>query len=738
MKYRVLIFLSFLWLSGFPQNAGKKADQLRDTSKAQLKNIKLQEVVIKARRPLVEMGVDKTTVNVSAMISSASSNTLEVLEKTPGIVVDAQGNISMNGRRGVMVLIDGRQTYMSGPDLASYLKSIPGANLDKIELMDNPPARYDAAGNGVINIRLKKTRAGGLTGLVSSGYTKGRLPKSNQALNLNYNHKKVNVFANLGYNDDQNYTGNNNNRNYYNSNAELNSIVLLNTQEESRSEAVNVNLGVDYTFSEQTSVAIQFGTNESRRKGHVNSHSENYDVSALDSVGNGRVDFGNDRRNLTGNLTMLQKFGKSKSELSVEAGYLNYRNNGDASFRNDVLNPDAVLLRTEQIVYDLPNTMNIYTLRSDYLLPLKNKGNLETGLKWSRVKNDNQYDNYQVIGQEMIIDNSRSNHFIYTEDNLAAYISSQKNWKRWELKLGLRAEYTYATGVQLGNAEVSASSFSKKYMQLFPSLFVNYKLDTTATNSFAFSLTRRINRPNYHQLNPFVYYVDQYSYNSGNPGLNPQYQYRYELKYQHKQFLRIGLSYNHFTNSIFQTTNVVEGIYYSKPENISEGYMLLLSTWLSFDPAKWWNLSSDILLSRIGLKGQAYGEQFNPDTYVARLNLMNRLDLGKGWNAEFGGYYASRDMSGQAFTAGMIRANAGVQKKLWKDKCSIRLNMEDIFNSWKYVNRSIALKQANYFQTSRSDTQRVGLAFTYNFGNHLFASKRKVREDALNAEKSRM
>ncbi len=738
MKYTILIALSFIWLSGSAQNPGKKANQPRDTVRTQLRDIELKEVEIKAKRPLIELGVDKTTVNVSAMISSASSNTLEVLEKTPGVVVDARGQISLNGRSGVMVLIDGRQTYMSGPDLANYLKSIPGANLDKIELIDNPSARYDAAGNGVINIRLKKSRIGGFTGLVSSGYSRGSLPKSNQVLNLNYNYKKVNVFSNLSYNDDQNNSANSNSLNHYSSDAELKSTVLLNTDEKSRSKTMNVNQGVDYNFSDQTSLAFQIGNNESKRQGMVHSDSENYAVHDLDSIGRGLVDFVSDTRNLSGSLTMLQKFGRSKSELSIEAGYLHYHNDGDASVLNNVLNPDALLLRKEQIVYDLPNTMHIYTLRSDYLLPLKGNGNLEAGLKWSRVNNDNEFDSYQVMDQEMIIDNSRSNHFIYSENNLAVYVSRQRNWKRWEIKMGLRAEYTHANGEQLGNAEVSSTSFSKEYFKLFPSLFVNYKLDTTATNSFAFSLTKRINRPNYNQLNPFVYFVDQYSYNSGNPQLSPQYQYRYELKYQHKQFLKIGLSYNHFTDAIFQTTNVIDGIFYSKPENISEGYVLLLNTWLSFNPAKWWNLSTDILLSRMGLSGQAYGEQLNPNTYVARLNVMNRLDLGKGWNAEFGGYYASRDLNGQAFTAGMARANAGVQKKLWKDKCSIRLNMDDIFHSWKYENRSTGLKQANYFQTGQSDTQRIGLAFTYNFGNSLFASKRKIREDALKAERSRM
>lgn len=738
MKYPLLVFLLLAGLSGFSQSGDKKKVPSADSSKVQLKSIKLEEVAIKAKRPLIEMGIDKTIVNVSSMISAASSNTLEVLEKTPGVVVDANGNISLNGRSGVMVLIDGRQTYLSGPDLASYLKSVPGATLDKIELVDNPPARYDAAGNGLINIRLKKNRVGGFTGSANLGYVQGRLPRSNQSLNLNYNHKKINVFSSLSYSNDQNYSSDYYNRSYFNSDAALSSSVLLNTMEKSKSGAVNLNVGADYSISEHTSLGLQAGINGSKRKGLLDSYSQNYGINDLDSTGDGRIDFGNRRYNLTSNFTLIQKFGNSGKELSADAGYVRYGNNGDAWLQNNVFEPDGMLLHTDRFFYDLPNTMTGYTIKSDYVHPLKNKGSLEAGLKWSRVKNDNESGYYQVAGQDKTIDNSRSNHFIYQEDNLAAYLSGQKNWNRWGLKLGLRAEHTRANGVQLGNAEMSGSTFDKKYLQLFPSVFISYKLDTTATNSFSFSLTRRINRPNYHQLNPFVYYTDQYSYRSGNAELNPQYQYRYELKYQHKQLLRIGLSYNHFTNGIFQTTNVKDGVFYTRPENLNEGYMWLLNTGLSLDPTKWWNLNSDILLSKIGLKGQAYGAPLNPETYVARINLVNRLDLGKGWNTEFGGYYASRDLNGQAFTAGMIRANAGVQKKFWKDKGSIRLNMEDIFHSWKYENRSIALKQAYYFQTSQSDTQRIGISLTYSFGNELFASKRKNREDALNAEKSRM
>lgn len=159
------------------------------------KSTELEDKVVKTTRPLVEQEIDKTVVNVGSMISSATSNTLEVLEKTPGVTVGSNGEISLNGRGGVLVLIDGRATYMSAQNLASYLKSLPGSLLDKIELMDNPPAKYDAAGNEIINIKFKKSKVAGYTGNISLGYTQGKYARNNDAINLNYTHKKINILA---------------------------------------------------------------------------------------------------------------------------------------------------------------------------------------------------------------------------------------------------------------------------------------------------------------------------------------------------------------------------------------------------------------------------------------------------------------------------------------------------------------------------------------------------------------
>ncbi|RZM23692.1 MAG: hypothetical protein EOO88_25340 [Pedobacter sp.] len=396
-----------------------------------------------------------------------------------------------------------------------------------------------------------------------------------------------------------------------------------------------------------------------------------------------------------------------------------------------------MLSRTD-LLYDLPNYMTVYTVKSDYVHPLLNKGKLEAGLKWSMVENDYRNDAYRILDNQQMIDNTRSNHFRYTEGFAAAYVSGQKTWKQLGVQLGLRAEHTYGRGTQSGNAAVAGSSFDKQYTQLFPSLFINYKLDTVSANTLNISITRRINRPNYQYLNPFVLVRDQYSQSTGNPDIGPQHQFRYELKWQHKRLLRMAFSYNDFRNVIFQTTNVVNGIFITRPENVQRGYMFILHTGLSLDPAKWWNMNTEVSTVRLGLDGTAYGEQLNPKIYAVRINMINQFQFGKGWSGEFGGYYASRDLNGQTVTAGMIRANAGIQKKIWKDKGSIRLNMEDIFHSWKYENRSVSLRQAYYSQTSESDTQRIGLSFSYNFGNELFARKSRNRGNALDEEKSRM
>ena len=702
-------------------------------------DVALKEVTVKAKKPLIEQEIDKTIVNVESMISSASSNTLEVLGKTPGVTVDNKGEISLNGRGGVLVLIDGRSTYMSGQDLAAYLKSIPGGILDKIELMENPSAKYDAAGNAVINIRLKKNRIGGLTGSVSTAYSQGRYGRNNDALNLNYNRKKINLFGNIGYNNEKSYADDDFLRKFYSTENLLTSTIALTNNQITKSNSVNVNLGLDYAMSKQTTYGILLNINAGKRNGLLDYTSHTYDTNQqLHAINAGSTLTDDKRNNIGANLNFQHRFKKAGRELSGDINYLNYQSKGTQNLNIDNYLPDGMQTSNNKFLYLLPSGIHIYTLKTDYTHTLKNKAKFEAGFKSSIVDNDNIFNYFDVLGKLQTIDNSKSNHFKYQENINALYVNTQKSWKRVGAQLGLRAENTQAKGQQLGNEAVQGSTFTKSYIGLFPSLFISYKLDSLNKNTVSFSATRRINRPNYQLLNPFLFFRDQYTYSSGNAMLNPQYQYRYEVKYQYKEWLFMGLSYNKFIDVIFQTTQAVDNIFISRPDNIAQGYMYILNTTVNFSPVKWWYLSTTLRLSSLGLHGKVYTEALNPNAKIARLELNNYFTINKSWSAEFSGYYASKDLSGQTVTKGMYRLNADIQKKIWKDKGSIRLSFNDIFHSWVYQNRSISLRQAEYFQTNTTDTQRVNFALTYRFGKDTFARKRRHNDNAADAEKGRI
>ncbi len=702
------------------------------------KSMNLSGVTITAKRPMIEQGIDKTIVHVEAMISSATSNTLEVLEKTPGITIGINNDINLNGR-GATVLIDGRPTYMSGQDLAAYLKSLPGSVLDKIELMDNPPARYDAAGNAIINIRLKKNRMAGFTGNISLGYSQGRYARYNDAVNLNYNRKKLNLFANIGFNKERQYTSDLYDRTFYTSAGELSSVVSLSNSQVYKTRGSNINLGLDYAATPKTTYGVVLNFNGGKRNGNFIAAGNNYNKNdQLQGISAGSNTGGDTRRNGSINLSMVHKLNEKGRELSADINYLRYTTDGNQLLENFTFQPGGVLNEKARFQYLVPSSINIYTAKTDYVHPFKNKAKVEAGIKSSVVDNNNVVDYFDRMTEIPVMDYSRSNHFKYHENINALYVNGQKSWQRWSIQSGFRIENTNLHGSQLGNAVTSDSSFRKNYTSVFPSIYFSYKLDSAGDNTLNLLGVKRINRPNYQLLNPFVFFRDQYSYSAGNPVLNPQYQYRLELKYTHKQLFRTSISFNRFTNVIFQTTQAIDSIFITRPQNIAQGYMILLNAGLSLTPAKWWNLNLDVLLSHMGLNGKAYTENLVTNVYVARINLLNQLRFNKGWSAEFGGYYASRDLNGQAVTSGMARVNAAVQKKIWKDKASIRLAIDDIFHSWIYHNKSVGVKQAQYFQTTETDTQRLGLGFTWRFGKSTFARKSGHNDNASDEEKGRV
>ncbi|HET6225597.1 MAG TPA: outer membrane beta-barrel protein, partial [Bacteroidia bacterium] len=459
----------------------------------------LSGVSVSARKPLIEQKIDRTIVNVEAAVTNVGTSALEVLEKSPGISVDKDGNISLKGKQGVQVYIDGRPTYLGGTDLANYLRSLSSNQLDQIEIMTNPPAKYDAAGNsGIINIKTKKTKQFGYSGNLSSTWSQGRYPKVNESFNFNYRKNKVNLFTTLGYNNRKNFQDLDIQRKFIEV-KEIKSIFTQESRIKEQGESYNAKLGMDYFVTKKTTLGVVL-------TGFYNPgvFSNKSDVLIYDPNMNllkqTLAQTSNDRKwnNFSTNLNFRHSFDSTGKELTIDADYVTYSSKNAQDLTNAYYDKQGLpTIKADTLLGSLPQDINIYSAKMDYTHPLKKGAKFEAGIKTSFVRTDNNavYDsvNYGVH----VRDNGRSNHFIYEENVNAVYANYSRPFgKKINGQFGLRLENTNSNGDQVTTGE----KFKRNYTQLFPTAFFQYNADKN--NNFGLNYGRRINRPDYEDLNP--------------------------------------------------------------------------------------------------------------------------------------------------------------------------------------------------------------------------------------------
>ncbi|MBS1527912.1 MAG: outer membrane beta-barrel protein, partial [Bacteroidetes bacterium] len=687
-------------------------------------------VVVMAKKPLIEQKTDRTIVNVDAMITVAGGNALDALAKSPGVMVDVNDNISLNGKNNVLVLVDDRPTYMSGQDLAAYLRSLPAGTLDKLELISNPPARYDASGGAVINIVLKKNRASGFNGNVNAGFNQGVYGRSNDALNINYRTAKFNLFSNLGYSLDQNYSKESFSRYFYNTDGSLNTAALQNSYYKYRSNGWNGRLGMDYFINQQTTLGFMLTGATRPRTDLLNYSNNQYSGNmALDSSGEGFTSGKYQYRNTGINLNMQHKFDNSSTQLTAEADYVHFYSYGDQVSPVYVHRTDGSLSDAQQRRFLLPSGINIYSAKSDFVHPFSGKGEFDAGIKSSYVTNDNELN--WLNGADQLPDYGKSNHFRYNENINSAYINVKKTWARWGVQAGLRIENTNAKGRQFSNPAVSDSSFTKSYTHLFPSVYLSYKLDTTGNNTLVLSYNQRIRRPGYQQLNPFLFYHDQYSYSAGNPDLLPYYNEYYELKYSYKQYVGITAGYWVGNNESQPLTEAVGDVLITRPYNFINNRTYTFIPYFSIDPTRWWTLRINAVLLYISNNGAAGDVTIRQKTNEHEIETTNELQIAKDWSAEIDGFFPGKQAFGQSQgnKAG-YNISAGIRKSILDGQGVISLNVNDIFGTFNFSGQTIGIDQVTAFSTRATDTRRVGLSFSYRFGKAANARKRNITGSA--------
>jgi hypothetical protein len=699
----------------------------------------LDDVTVASKLSFVEKRIDRTVINPDALITNAGSSTLEVLEKSPGIQVDINGNISLSGKQGVMVYIDDKPTYLSSVDLANYLRSLPSSTLATIEIMTNPPAKYDAAGNaGIINIKLKRTKTKGVNGSINISYGQGVYARSNNSFNLNYRVNKINFFANLSYNINNSFQDLYIERQYFKPNTNsLNSTFNQNSYIKKEATGFTEKIGFDYYINKKSTFGIVLNgfINET-----INTTTNNAQVgdsnAQLQSLVKAYSPSDRDFNNQSINLNYNYKLNEKGREITANADYAGYDGVTNQYLLNSIYNANNVFVSSTNLVSNLPSNIDIWAAKLDYLNPLKNGGRFESGVKSSLVNTNNIANFYDEIGGQQKPNDDFSNNFTYKEHINAAYVNYNFNHKKFSFQTGLRLENTNIQGIQLGNPARKDSSFTRTYNNLFPTIFMLYRLDSSGIHQLGLSLGRRINRPDYQSMNPFMYPLDRFTLYSGNPYLQPTFSQNVELSHTYKGRFTTTFEFAYVTNVISETIQQENGIFYSRPGNLGQQYAYSLSFNGAFNPAKWWGLQLYTEITMNDFRSNVYGQQLNNKGAYWFLGPTNQFKINKNWSAELSGTYTNSVVTGQFITIPVWTMRMGFSKKILKEMGSLKFNLNDIFYSNQPGGDILAVASSSAKWKSFLDTRVATISFNYRFNKGKSLNARNT--GGSDAEKGRV
>ncbi|GAA4312388.1 TonB-dependent receptor [Nibribacter koreensis] len=709
--------------------------------------VALKEIKIEQQKPLVEQHFDKTVLNVENSIAATGSTVLEVLEKAPGVNIDQNDNISMRGKTGVIVMVDGKPVPMSGAELANMLRGMGANTVAKIDLITNPSAKYDAAGNaGIIDIRLKKDNRVGTNGTLSSSAGMGMFPKANQGLQLNHRNRNVNVFGSYNY-------VHRNDINKLDLYREFFTVVESDTEGPKSGELTNVydqknvfghiinghngRVGLDYNLSPKTIVGIVGSGAFTDINRTVNNTADVLNASRQYVSGFNTTGFTETNRNNQAlNLNLKHTIDTTGREISADVDYASFQtrdlqNINIAFINNPRPTPDSTLFG------DLDGGLDIYSAKVDYAQPLPSvKANLELGLKSSLVKADNNLQFFDRSEGRNDYLAGTSNHFLYSENINAAYVNVNKKWAKLSLQLGLRVENTQAEGEQL----ITNDTFDRNYTQLFPSAFVGYTV--SEKHDVGLSLSRRIDRPTYNQLNPFRFLLDHTTYSQGNPALKPQLTYSFEFTHTLLQKFVTKLSYSRTKDvivSVLSPTDELTGdgrpVVRQQDLNLAQLDYYGVTMSVPITVARWFTSTNNLEMYYGLYQGNLANTNLRNGRPTFNLNSNNSFLLPKDWSAEVIGVYRAREIYGFLDVEPVRFLSVGVQKQFLEKKASLKLNVSDVFYSNKTRATTELTSYAERFY-QRRDTRVATLSFTYRFGKSQVAPSRR-RTGGAEEEKRR-
>ncbi|MCW9708956.1 outer membrane beta-barrel family protein [Fodinibius salsisoli] len=677
----------------------------------------LGEVVKTARRPLYEQEIDRLVVNVQRSVTSSGSSALEVLEKSPGVQVNRQSSdISLNGKSGVLVMINDKTVRLPLESIITMLNGMNAANIEKIELITTPPARYEAEGDaGIINIEMKEYSDLGYTGTLGTnvGYNSAETLGGNFAFSLRK--KKLAFLLNYSIN--------------YNNSEEIMFGERFLTQDDFtqtiRSEnfrdpittVQNISVGFEYTLTEKTNADLLL--TGFQRNWDTSDISETLDHSSPSSmlIMEQRINEKNLWRNGIVNFGVDHSFSEDRS-LNFDLDYLYYKNSNPSTYRNEVITGNLSPTDPDAINVEKETPINIWVARLDYKHTISPKLTLESGMKSTFSDFSNDVRVTDNINGNIVVNNAFTNKANLDEYIGAVYFSTNITpTDGLQINSGIRYEYINRNlnSVSEGNVVDQHSG------RLFPSLFIQKSINKD--NNVNFSYSRRTTRPTFLDLAPFVFFVDPKTFLSGNSNLKSAISDGFSLGYSRKQFL-VTLSYTHSNDEIAQwqpaiNTQTNEQTYSTQNLDYLDTYSLTTS--FPLEPLAWWSLRISATGRYQFYRSAHLQDNFSGEAAGFNSNVVNTIDLPKDFSFEVSGFYQSKSVWGIARSRPQGALNLGLQKKIGNGQGTLRLSATDILNTnILQANNDIESSNINSFWRYNFDARSVALSFTWNFGSNEF------------------
>lgn len=675
-------------------------------------NKNLDTVIVASKKPLMRQEDDKLIVDPENLVASSSSG-FEVIEKVPGIFMDQDGNIYLNSMTPATVQINGREMKMSAADVASMLKSLPPNSIAKIEILKTPSAKYDATGGGgIVNVVLQKGIKLGVTGSINTGIQQGTYGNKFFGFNLNKNTGKRSSYINLNYSTRNSYEKINTTRIF--------AVDTFLNQDASTRYPGNVfhsSYGLSWSLGNKWELEFD-GTaskNESRNNSDNNSLIKKISTDKLLTNNLNHSFNENNSLNFNNGIKSKFKIDSLGSEWTNDLFYTNSTNNSNQDFTIRYFLPQVPLITGDG---DAENQRNIFSARSDLKLKLSNQLTLETGLKTSFLRFENETNYFRESSGVRAKDIGRTNTFLFKENINAAYLQTSKTFgKDIILKAGTRLENTNMKGRQIIPAD---TVFNINRTDLFPYIFLSKGIMKIAGYQLrAYLVYRRtIQRPVYEQLNPFARFVDQYLSEVGNPSLQPQFTNNYEanVSFEERPVLAVGFK---DTKDIF--TNVI----YQADSSQSQAYR----TYDNLGNNKEWYFRGLGALPPGGKYFFVMGAQYNHNFYNGfyenkplsykrgswMIFTYHTLKLGKRSQVSMNGFVRFKGLLQFTEVNTFGTMNLNINRRFLKDKLTITLSGNDILFTNKY-DFSLQHGSVNAFGLRQNDTRRIGLNIRYNFG----------------------